>query len=218
MTGVRLFSSILALLSWLPAALAADALPQLGADIQQTSVSGLSSGGYMAGQFHTAHSKYVKGAAIVGAGPYACARSGIADSVSTFAIVVAANLVQAETGCTKAALARIADVLDGKRLASFAGDLASQGKIDPLEGLSRCARGTSTPRSCRDVCHRALWNARQIDRLRNLSTRRADTPPYRCRFGCYRIPSEQQDLKLVSSKLRYLPAHRRRPAAKSSGR
>jgi len=137
MTVVRLFSSILALLSWLPAALAAGTLPQLGAELQQTSVSGLSSGGYMAGQFHTAHSKYVKGAAIVAAGPYACARSGVADSVSVFAIVVAANLVQAETGCIKTTLSRIADVLDGKRLASFAADLASQGEIDPLEGLSR---------------------------------------------------------------------------------
>ena len=91
----------------------------------------------MAGQFHTAHSKYVKGAAIVAAGPYACARSGVADSVSVFAIVVAANLAQAETGCMKTTLSRIADVLDGKRLASFAADLASQGEIDPLKGLSR---------------------------------------------------------------------------------
>jgi hypothetical protein len=81
-----------ALLSWLPAALAAGTLPQLGAELPQTSVSGLSSGGYMAGQFHTAHSKYVKGAAIVATGPYACARSGVAYSVSVFAIVVAANL------------------------------------------------------------------------------------------------------------------------------
>jgi len=137
MTIVRPFFSIVALLSWIPAALAAETLPPLGADIQQTSVSGLSSGGYMAGQFHTAHSKYIKGAAIVAAGPYACARSGVADSVSVFAIVVAANLVQAESGCMKTTLSRIADVLDGKRLASFAAGLASQGEIDPLEGLSR---------------------------------------------------------------------------------
>ena len=59
MTGVRLFSLILAFLSWLPAALGAETLPPLGADIQQSSVSGLSSGGYMAGQFQVAHSKYV---------------------------------------------------------------------------------------------------------------------------------------------------------------
>ena len=137
MTGVRLFSSILAFLSWLPAALGAETLPPLGADIQQSSVSGLSSGGYMAGQFQVAHSKYVKGAAVIGAGPYACARSGVAKSTSVFAIAVAANLAQAETGCTKTTLSRIADVLDGKRLAKFAAGLASRGDIDPLDGLSR---------------------------------------------------------------------------------
>ena len=136
MTIVRLFSLILALLSWISAVLAAETLPPLGADIQQTSVSGLSSGGYMAGQFHVAHSKYVKGAAVVGAGPYGCARSGVAEATSVFAIAVAANLTQAETGCAKTTLSRIADVLDGKRLASFAAKLASQGEIDPVEGLS----------------------------------------------------------------------------------
>src|SRR5271165_460815 len=112
-------------------------LPPLGEDLQQTSVTGLSSGGYMAGQFPVAHSKYVKGAAVVGAGPFACARSGVAESTSIFGIAVAANLAQAETGCTKATLSRIADVLDGKRLASFASELASRGEIDPLEGLNR---------------------------------------------------------------------------------
>ena len=116
MQTARLFTSILALAFWLSPALAVETLPPLGADLQQTSVSGLSSGGYMAGQFHAAHSKYVIGAAIVGAGPYACARSGVADSTSVFALVLAANLAQAETGCTKATLSRIADVLDGKRL------------------------------------------------------------------------------------------------------
>jgi poly(3-hydroxybutyrate) depolymerase len=134
MTIVRLLS-FLAAVFCLPAAHAAEALPPLGADLQQTSVSGLSSGGYMAGQFHAAHSKYVKGAAIVGAGPYACARSGVADSTSVFVIVLAANFTQAQTGCMKATLSRIADVLDGKRLATFAADLASKGDIDPLDGL-----------------------------------------------------------------------------------
>lgn len=37
-------------------------------------ISGLSSGGYMAGQFHIAYSRLIDGAAILGAGPYACAR------------------------------------------------------------------------------------------------------------------------------------------------
>jgi hypothetical protein len=38
------------------------------------SVSGLSSGGYMAGQFHIAHSKHIKGVGIFSAGPYYCAQ------------------------------------------------------------------------------------------------------------------------------------------------
>ncbi|WP_262021768.1 extracellular catalytic domain type 2 short-chain-length polyhydroxyalkanoate depolymerase [Vibrio quintilis] len=54
---------------------ATEKLPALGADIQNTSVSGLSSGGYMAGQFFMAHSAMMKGVGIVGAGPYLCSGS-----------------------------------------------------------------------------------------------------------------------------------------------
>lgn len=49
-------------------------LPTLNIDIQQTSISGLSSGGFMAVQFMVAHSAIVKGAGIVAAGPYYCAQ------------------------------------------------------------------------------------------------------------------------------------------------
>ena len=50
-------------------------LPKLGADIAATSVSGLSSGAYMAGQIGVAHSKDIKGAGIVAGRPYACAET-----------------------------------------------------------------------------------------------------------------------------------------------
>src|SRR5262245_20765709 len=49
-------------------------LPSLKVDLNQTSVSGLSSGGYMAVQFHVAHSAIVNGAGVIGGGPYFCAR------------------------------------------------------------------------------------------------------------------------------------------------
>jgi poly(3-hydroxybutyrate) depolymerase len=49
-------------------------LPALKVDLNQTSVSGLSSGGYMAVQFHVAHSAIVKGAGVIAGGPYFCAR------------------------------------------------------------------------------------------------------------------------------------------------
>ena len=44
-------------------------LPALGADLEATSVSGLSSGAFMASQFHIAHSRIVVGAGIVAGGP-----------------------------------------------------------------------------------------------------------------------------------------------------
>jgi poly(3-hydroxybutyrate) depolymerase len=56
--------------------LAAEPLPALGAE-QTVTVSGLSSGGYMAVQLHVAHSSIVKGAAVIAAGPYYCAQGSV---------------------------------------------------------------------------------------------------------------------------------------------
>ena len=57
-------------------ALAADPLPGLGAE-KTVTVSGLSSGGYMAVQMHVAHSSIVKGAGVIAAGPYYCAQGSL---------------------------------------------------------------------------------------------------------------------------------------------
>ena len=54
-------------------ALAADPLPALDAAKEYT-VSGLSSGAYMAVQFHVAHSAVVKGTGAIAGGPYYCAQ------------------------------------------------------------------------------------------------------------------------------------------------
>lgn len=48
-------------------------LPNLNINRSETSVSGLSSGGYMAVQFHVANSSFVKGAGVIAGGPYYCA-------------------------------------------------------------------------------------------------------------------------------------------------
>jgi hypothetical protein len=57
---------------------AAPALEEVAAgvniDVGQISVSGISSGGFMAHQFHVAHSDHVMGAGIVAGGPYYCAK------------------------------------------------------------------------------------------------------------------------------------------------
>ncbi|WP_232429218.1 PHA-depolymerase-like protein [Burkholderia ubonensis] len=52
-------------------------LPAFNVDIKQTSVSGLSSGGFMAVQFDVAYSSIVKGAGIIAGGPYACSQGSL---------------------------------------------------------------------------------------------------------------------------------------------
>jgi len=58
------------------AAAGAPPLPALGADVAQITVSGLSSGAFMATQFSVAYSASIAGAGIVAGGPYYCAGLG----------------------------------------------------------------------------------------------------------------------------------------------
>ena len=57
--------------------LAAEPLPKLGADAAQITVSGVSSGAYMAVQFQVAHSHTVRGVAAIAGGPYYCAQGSV---------------------------------------------------------------------------------------------------------------------------------------------
>lgn len=54
---------------------AAPRLGEAGADIYQTSVSGLSSGAFMTSQLYVAHSDIMVGAGVVAGGPYLCSRN-----------------------------------------------------------------------------------------------------------------------------------------------
>ena len=69
--GLRAVLSLLLLLAG--TAHAAPRLAGHGVDLSTLTVSGLSSGGYMAVQFHVAHSASVTGAGVLAAGPYYCA-------------------------------------------------------------------------------------------------------------------------------------------------
>ena len=70
-------SAALALVS-LGSATAAVNLPALNIDKTQTTISGLSAGGFMAVQMHVAYSAtFAKGAGIFAAGPYNCAEGSI---------------------------------------------------------------------------------------------------------------------------------------------
>ena len=50
-------------------------LPSFNVDLRQTSVSGISSGGFMSVQLHLAHSSIIKGVGVFAGGPYECARN-----------------------------------------------------------------------------------------------------------------------------------------------
>lgn len=56
---------------------AAESLPGFGATLHHLTVSGISSGGYMAVQFQVAHSSLVTGAGVLAAGPYECAEGSV---------------------------------------------------------------------------------------------------------------------------------------------
>lgn len=58
-------------------------LPALGLDTKSVTVSGLSSGGYMAAQFEVAFSRSVSGAAIVAGGPYGCSLGSVTTAALT---------------------------------------------------------------------------------------------------------------------------------------
>lgn len=114
LTGV-LFAGLV-----LPAATAlaqpVDRLPALRADMSATTVSGLSSGAYMAGQFHVAFSGTVAGAGIVAAGPYDCADGSVAFALQR---------------CMDTALG----IPDPVASLARAKARAAAGDIDPLSGL-----------------------------------------------------------------------------------
>ncbi len=110
-------------------------LPALGARINATSVSGLSSGAYMAGQFQIAHSSVVMGAGIIAGGPYGCAQSLYADNMPGPGTAFI-NLSKAINGCMLDAM-RAWGVPNVTLLADRTRRLAQAGRIDALEGLAQ---------------------------------------------------------------------------------
>jgi hypothetical protein len=107
-------------------------LPRLDVTLAQTSVSGLSSGAYMAGQIELAHAKDVIGAGIVAGGPFACAETASAELFPYWPLVLWQNASQAANECMQVDWGPP----DAEALAKRAKELAGAGKIDPLDGLA----------------------------------------------------------------------------------
>lgn len=110
-------------------------------DTTQISVSGISSGGFMAHQFHVAHSQHIMGAGIVAGGPYYCARGSIVDALtrcSRFAMLECLAFKLDPKLCGKTDLApKGRRAIEAAARASFdeARKQEAAGKIDRLANL-----------------------------------------------------------------------------------
>jgi poly(3-hydroxybutyrate) depolymerase len=74
---------------------AAEKLGAYNVNINTTTVSGLSSGGYMAVQLHVAFSSFIKGAGIFAGGPYHCAQGWL----SLFALLNLQHKICIQVSC-----------------------------------------------------------------------------------------------------------------------
>jgi len=138
-SDVKRGSSVLFLLSLLVALAAAPAsrafgeeLPRLGVSLPETSVSGLSSGAYMAGQIELAYAKDIVGAGIVAGGPFGCAVSASSRLFPYWPMVMWQNAMLAGHECMQVDWG----APDADALVTQAKDLAEDGKIDPLSALA----------------------------------------------------------------------------------
>ncbi|UTW12761.1 extracellular catalytic domain type 2 short-chain-length polyhydroxyalkanoate depolymerase [Marinobacterium rhizophilum] len=104
------------------AALGAE-LPAVGADIQRTSVSGLSSGAFMTSQLYVAYSDIMVGAGIVAGGPYLCAKSWSLSPLVINATTTCMNPLTAAVGPNTPLLVTLSE------------SLADAGDIAPLDNL-----------------------------------------------------------------------------------
>ena len=124
-------------------------LPAGVAAIGETSVSGISSGAYMAGQFQLAHADVVVGAGIIAGGPFGCAESVFADVMPGPASAFL-NATKAINGCMLNAM-QIWGVPNPPMLADKARTLASQGLIAPIAAMQQDRVYLFTGRSDRTV-------------------------------------------------------------------
>jgi len=118
-----------------------DVITGVQIDPAQISVSGISSGGFMAHQFHVAHSERIMGVGVVAGGPYYCSAGSILDAVtkcSQFVMLECRQLGLDAKWCSRTDLAPKND-RDARRVAqaSFAEAKRQEaaGTISRLAGL-----------------------------------------------------------------------------------
>src|SRR4051812_999375 len=103
-----------------------EALPSYNASIGESSISGISSGGFMAVQFGTAWSSVIKGVGVIAGGPYYCAQANDLDFLSG-GFLLTATMASCMQGSW----------LDLHAFIQKADAKAASGAIDPTSNLSR---------------------------------------------------------------------------------
>ena len=122
--------------AWSTASAQVVSLPSYNVDINQTSVSGLSSGGYMAVQFDVAFSSILRGAGVIAGGPYYCAQGSQTAATSTCSCVPFGCFWQSSTNVGQ--LITITDRNAGRGLIDGTGNLANH-RIWMFSGTSDTA-------------------------------------------------------------------------------
>lgn len=112
-------------ISTLPA-YAAPPLPALNIDVSQTSISGISSGGFMSVQFQVAHSSIIKGAGVIAGGPFNCSKADVLRAVASCSC----------TGEPSVPCAVTESSADVPSLVAGAQEMARQGLIDPTSNVA----------------------------------------------------------------------------------
>src|SRR5438034_269194 len=115
-----------ALVAGSPLAAEPVALRGYNAAIGDSSISGISSGAFMAVQFATAWSSVIKGVGVIAGGPYWCAKADSDDFINGFTLPILTATGSCMTGTP-----------DLNSLIAKADTKAASGEIDPLPNLSR---------------------------------------------------------------------------------
>lgn len=137
-SGVRIFCVISAMGAGLVSA--AVPLPQLNIDKTQTTLSGLSAGGYMAVQMHVAYSDtFKKGAGVVAGGPYYCAEGSVFNAtgrcMASPSGIPVSTLVNTTNSWASQGLIDPVVNLQGSRVYLFSGTLDSSVKPGVMDAL-----------------------------------------------------------------------------------
>lgn len=127
------FATAAAVALFVAAATAAErqtTLAELGQTVKldpaQISVSGVSSGGFMAHQFHVAHSKDIIGAGIMAGGPYYCTKGDVMRGLTVCTAFLADGFCQGYEGCNQIAYAGPGPAPAGKAASPEAITMAEQ--------------------------------------------------------------------------------------------